>query len=153
MTKETVNHPDHYNVGGIECLAAIEAAMTKEEFIGFLKGNAMKYLWRHRHKGGVKDVEKAVFYMNMMVERLKAEPVVEKLPGQPITLSPLPVPAHPASPFPGRIVNPTVVSPIEDWRQRIMTNPPPTYLGDGWGPLTPRVGEMVQSSEVGGVAY
>ena len=38
--------PKHYNTGNLECIDAIEASMTSEEFRGFLKGNCMKYLWR-----------------------------------------------------------------------------------------------------------
>lgn len=71
---ESVNHPDHYNQGSIECLDAIEASMTSEEFLGFLKGNVMKYLWRWRQKGkGAEDIEKALFYLSRMPERVRAE--------------------------------------------------------------------------------
>jgi len=38
--------PKHYTNGNLECIDAIEASMTSEEFRGFLKGNCMKYLWR-----------------------------------------------------------------------------------------------------------
>ena len=57
-----VDHPSHYNQGGIECIDALEAALTHEEFIGFLRGNAIKYLWRARHKGGAQDLAKADGY-------------------------------------------------------------------------------------------
>lgn len=67
--KEQVHHPAHYNAGGIECLDAIEAALTPEEYRGFLKGNAMKYLWRERHKGGQTDLAKAAFYLNRIEPR------------------------------------------------------------------------------------
>ena len=33
----------HYN-GGVECIEAIEASMTRDEFIGYLRGNCLKYL-------------------------------------------------------------------------------------------------------------
>jgi hypothetical protein len=46
-----VNHPAHYNQGGIECIAAIRASMSLEAFRGFLKGNQLKYLWRYEAKG------------------------------------------------------------------------------------------------------
>ena len=47
-------NPEHYRQGGIECIDAIEAALTPEEFRGYCKGNAMKYIWRMNHhaKGG-----------------------------------------------------------------------------------------------------
>jgi hypothetical protein len=46
-----VNHPAHYTSGEIECIDALKASMPHAEFCGFLKGNAMKYLWRYDKKG------------------------------------------------------------------------------------------------------
>jgi hypothetical protein len=63
-----VNHPDHYNAGGIECIDAIEAALTPEEFRGFCKGNALKYLWRERGKGSDEDLKKGAWYMKRALE-------------------------------------------------------------------------------------
>ena len=37
---------------------AIEASMTRDEFLGYLKGNLIKYTWRYRDKGGVQDLQK-----------------------------------------------------------------------------------------------
>ena len=42
---EAVNHPTHYCLGNIECIEAIESMLTRDEFRGFLWGNAFKYLW------------------------------------------------------------------------------------------------------------
>jgi hypothetical protein len=71
---EQVNHPDHYNKGGVECLQAMEASMTDDEFLGFLKGSIIKYLWRYRHKGkGSEDLGKATFYLKMLADRVKAK--------------------------------------------------------------------------------
>lgn len=71
-----VNHPDHYNAGGIECIDAMEAAATPEEFRGFCKLNALKYLWRERGKNGNEDLEKAVWYLNRAIESSKCEKAV-----------------------------------------------------------------------------
>ncbi len=65
MTDE-VNNPQHYTAGGIECIEAIEAALTPEEFRGFCKGNALKYVWRERLKGGQQSLDKAAWYLNRM---------------------------------------------------------------------------------------
>lgn len=66
---DPVNHPDHYTSGGIECIDAIRASMTPDEFRGMLKGNAMKYLWRYRLKGKpVQDLEKAAWYLARLIE-------------------------------------------------------------------------------------
>ena len=58
-TIDNVNHPNHYCQGGIECIKAIEASMTPEEFQGYCKGNVMKYIWRFREKNGLEDLKKA----------------------------------------------------------------------------------------------
>ena len=61
---EAVNHPDHYNSGEIECIDAIRAALTAEEYRGFCKGNVLKYVWRERNKGkSAEDIEKATWYL------------------------------------------------------------------------------------------
>ena len=39
--KDLVNNPDHYNQGEIECIDAIEAMLSKREFIGYLRGNSL----------------------------------------------------------------------------------------------------------------
>ncbi len=65
--EDMVNHPAHYNQGGIECIDALESCMTQEEFTGFLRGNAMKYLWRFRHKGGEQDLLKAEYYQERLL--------------------------------------------------------------------------------------
>lgn len=58
-----VNHPPHYTQGGIECIDAIQAALTPEEFRGYCKGNALKYTWRERSKGQDESLKKAVWYL------------------------------------------------------------------------------------------
>lgn len=66
---DAVNHPNHYTHNGqIECIAAIQSSMSQEEFVGYLKGNTMKYLWRYRDKGGLEDLKKAGVYLNWLQE-------------------------------------------------------------------------------------
>lgn len=62
---DEVNHPAHYTQGDIECFDAIRAALTAEEFRGYLKGNIIKYIWRERMKKGV---SKAQWYINKFIE-------------------------------------------------------------------------------------
>lgn len=69
MTKDKVN-PTHYKQGSVECIEAIKASMTHEEFIGYLKGNSMKYLWRYRNKNGVEDLHKMNWYNNRLIKEL-----------------------------------------------------------------------------------
>ena len=75
MTNPAVDHPDHYNKGGIECIEAMEASMTPEAYQGYLKGNVQKYLWRYESKGKpVQDLEKARWYLNRLIDSFKDEP-------------------------------------------------------------------------------
>lgn len=65
---EIVDHPQHY-AGEIECIDAIKAALTEEEFRGFCKGNAMKYIWREGKKGNAAiDIMKADWYLRKLHE-------------------------------------------------------------------------------------
>jgi hypothetical protein len=65
---DMVNEPSHYKTGKIECIDAMEAMLTPEEFIGYLRGNAFKYLWRYQHKGkAYEDLQKAQWYLNRLV--------------------------------------------------------------------------------------
>lgn len=72
---DMVNHPPHYTKGGIECLDAIRASMTDDEYKGYLKGNIIKYLWRYEWKNGLEDLKKAQFYQNRLIEIVQAEKV------------------------------------------------------------------------------
>ena len=65
---DDVNHPTHYTDGSIECIEAIEAQLTAEEFRGYLKGNIAKYIWREKHKGGTKSLKKAQWYLDRLVQ-------------------------------------------------------------------------------------
>ena len=69
--RDMVNNPIHYNVGNIECIDSIEAMLTKEEFIGYLRGNSHKYRWRFRYKNGIEDLKKAEWYENKLLKVLE----------------------------------------------------------------------------------
>ena len=68
---DEVNHPEHYNQGTIECIDAIEAMLTHEEFIGYLRGNSLKYRWRFRYKNGIEDLRKAEWYEKRLLKVLE----------------------------------------------------------------------------------
>ena len=62
---DPINHPAHYaGSNGIECIDAMRATLTPEEFRGYCKGAAFKYIWRERQKGGNESLAKAVWYLN-----------------------------------------------------------------------------------------
>lgn len=62
--------PDHYK-GEIECIQAIKASMSHHQYLGYLKGNVMKYVWRFDRKNGVEDLEKAKVYLDWLIEEQK----------------------------------------------------------------------------------
>lgn len=71
LTSDPVNNPSHYASGDIECIDAIKASMTREAFLGYLKGNIQKYMWRYEKKvNPIEDVKKARWYMNKLVDEL-----------------------------------------------------------------------------------
>lgn len=66
---DPVNRPSHYTEGGIECIDAIKASMSTESFLGFLKGNVQKYMWRYEKKvAPVEDLKKAQWYLSKLIE-------------------------------------------------------------------------------------
>ena len=75
---DAVNNPEHYTEGDIECIDAIEASMSPIEFQGYCKGNALKYLWRYRHKNGIEDLRKAEVYLKWLTESLGEEERITK---------------------------------------------------------------------------
>lgn len=68
---DVINHPKHYTQGGIECIEAIEAALSPEEFRGFLKGQIFKYNWRLGHKDEpAQEVGKLLWYGDRLQRHL-----------------------------------------------------------------------------------
>lgn len=66
---ETVDHPQHYNQGNIECIDAMNAAFGIAEVISFCKLNAFKYIWRAEDKlNTLEDLKKASWYINKTIE-------------------------------------------------------------------------------------
>lgn len=68
IQEETVNHPSHYTDGAIECIEAIEAQLTAEEYRGYLKGNIAKYVWREKLKGSTESLKKARWYLDRLIQ-------------------------------------------------------------------------------------
>lgn len=72
---DNVNHPSHYNQGGIECIDAMVSAFGKEAVGNFCICNAFKYVWRAKQKNGVEDLGKAIWYLNKVKELTADEAV------------------------------------------------------------------------------
>ena len=69
---DNVNHPSHYNQGGIECIDALKAATVGKTGIeAICVANVIKYCWRYEEKNGLEDVKKAQFYINRLIQELE----------------------------------------------------------------------------------
>ena len=65
---DIVNHPKHYTHGGIECIDAIEAAVSELSGLDAVcTANVIKYVWRWKHKNGVIDLRKAQWYLEKLI--------------------------------------------------------------------------------------
>jgi hypothetical protein len=62
-------NPSHYKEGGIECIEAMKVALGGG-FLGYLRGNAIKYLWRYDKKNGVEDLKKARWYLDRLIQEV-----------------------------------------------------------------------------------
>ena len=68
---DNVNHPPHYKKGSIECIDAIEAALSFTEFKGYCKGQAFKYVWREDHKdANIEDIDKGIWYLTSFLHSI-----------------------------------------------------------------------------------
>ena len=70
---DNVQRPKHYaeTDNGVECIDAIRAALGKEQFVGFLRGQVIKYQWRLGKKdSSVQDNRKAIWYATKLDEVL-----------------------------------------------------------------------------------
>ncbi len=76
-TPDMVNNPPHYtkHPSGVECI-------TIARHWSYNIGNVFKYIWRHKHKGTpIQDLEKAVFYLNDEIAKLRDEEANEEYYG------------------------------------------------------------------------
>lgn len=65
---------DHYVSMAIQPWDAMRAWGTPEEFRGFLRFNALKYVARCTAKGGLEDVRKARHYLDRLIEEMERQP-------------------------------------------------------------------------------
>lgn len=63
--------PSHYTYGNRETISIIEDVLSDHNFTayeGYLIGNVVKYLCRHKHKGGAEDLKKAQKYLEFLIK-------------------------------------------------------------------------------------
>lgn len=84
---DPIRHPTHYTVGGCEAIDVIKSKLTREEYIGYCKGNVLKYLMRANYKGHHDtDMGKAEYYIGSMMEVIEdgeEENFYKELPNPP----------------------------------------------------------------------
>jgi hypothetical protein len=59
---------NHYKDMPVQPWAVMQAVLTRDEFLGFLKGNIIKYSMRAGRKDGSDDAGKAKHYMHKLAE-------------------------------------------------------------------------------------
>ena len=59
---------NHYKEMAIQPWEIMQAVMTHDEFVGFLKGNVIKYSLRAGHKENTDDAGKAKHYLQKLKE-------------------------------------------------------------------------------------
>jgi hypothetical protein len=83
IASSQVNHPAHY--GGAdnpyEVIKVLEAWLTPEQMIGFLKGNVIKYLGREGKKPTKDDIGKASWYATYLADFEKRHGVERRVDG------------------------------------------------------------------------
>ena len=63
LEEDPVTQPEHYTRGKLETIDAIMGLSLDPA-----EGNVVKYICRHRLKGGVNDLEKAMEYVKLMIK-------------------------------------------------------------------------------------
>lgn len=65
---------DHYISKTVQPWDAMESWMSPDQFSGFLRGNAIKYLARCDDKGGIDDLKKAQHYLEKLIAVTEQQP-------------------------------------------------------------------------------
>lgn len=68
MNNELIDKQEHYTANGIQPIDLMKQNFTSEAFQGFLEGNIIKYVLRHRRKNKVEDLRKAMTYLTWLIE-------------------------------------------------------------------------------------
>ena len=72
-SKKVVQIGGNHYVKEIQPWDAMQAWMTSMEFKGFLRGNVIKYVARYKDKNGVEDLEKAMHYLDKLIQEEERE--------------------------------------------------------------------------------
>lgn len=66
-----MKEPNYYNDNGLSPINAMKMGLfSDEEYIGFLKGNVIKYVVRcGKKEDAISDIDKAIHYLTMLREK------------------------------------------------------------------------------------
>ena len=69
-----VSHPSHYkSKNGMEVIDVIEAFTAELKGIEATDtGNVIKYICRWKNKNGIQDLEKAMWYLSHLIDRVRS---------------------------------------------------------------------------------
>lgn len=97
---DEINNPAHYMLfPDMQAIDVIRASLTAEEFVGYCKGNALKYRLRAGEKGPAdKCIAKANWYQAQLRDADSAELVTELVSVMPDNLKNMPRPVKPEKP-------------------------------------------------------
>ena len=76
IENDAVRSPKHYKLPGlnIESVDVLRSVLTPEEFKGFCRGNALKYLIRAGRKDNeLQDIKKAGVYIEWLIDTIKKQ--------------------------------------------------------------------------------
>ena len=73
-----VSHPNHYqSASGLEVIDAIEAFTEDLNGIEAVDtANVLKYICRWKHKNGKQDLEKAMWYLQHLIDHIEKENII-----------------------------------------------------------------------------
>lgn len=80
MEQVDVANQAHYKNQGIEPIDYMKMNFSKEQYQGFLRGNAVKYLARYEAKNGLEDLKKAQVYLGWLIEDVALRGTVDREP-------------------------------------------------------------------------
>lgn len=79
--RQTHGESVHYQNMTIQPIQVIESWLTVDQYKGFLLGNVLKYVGRYNvqgtHKGGIKDLRKALDYLGWLIDAVQEQDAQE----------------------------------------------------------------------------
>ena len=68
--------PNYYKNQKIQPIQYLNVSMPEQQFIGFLRGNVIKYVSRYDKKNGLDDLKKAKVYLDWLIQYTETNDIV-----------------------------------------------------------------------------